>query len=94
VAGATAEKALESVGIIVNRNLIPGDPQKPDVTSGIRIGSPAITTRGMAEPEVAQIVNLMDTAMLHNKNNDILEQVSQEVADLCRIFPVYKMIPT
>jgi len=92
--GATAEKTLESVGIIVNRNLIPGDPQKPDVTSGIRIGSPAITTRGMAEPEVAQIVNLMDTAMLHNKNNDILEQVSQEVADLCRIFPVYKMIPT
>ena len=88
--GVTAEKTLESVGIIVNRNVIPGDSQKPDITSGIRIGSPAITTRGMAVPEVTQIVNLMDTAMLHKKNGDILEQVSQKVADLCRIFPVYK----
>jgi len=88
--GDLAEKTLESVGIIVNRNVIPGDPQRPDITSGIRIGSPAITTRGMAAPEVAQIVNLMDTAMLNNKNHDVLERVSQKVADLCRRFPVYK----
>lgn len=88
--GDVAEKTLESVGIIVNRNVIPGDPQRPDITSGIRIGSPAITTRGMAAQEVAQIVNLMDTAMLNNKHHDVLEQVSQEVADLCRKFPVYK----
>jgi glycine hydroxymethyltransferase len=59
-------------------------------TSGIRVGSPGITTRGMAAPEVAQIVNLMDTAMLNNKNHDVLEQVSQEIAELCRKFPVYK----
>jgi len=88
--GDVAEKTLESVGIIVNRNVIPGDPQRPDITSGIRIGSPAITTRGMAAQEVAQIVNLMDTAMLNNKHHNVLEQVSQEVADLCRKFPVYK----
>jgi glycine hydroxymethyltransferase len=88
--GVVAERTLESVGIVVNRNVIPGDPQKPGISSGIRIGSPAITTRGMAVPEVAQIVNLMDTAMLNNKNSDILEQVSQEVADLCGKFPVYK----
>ena len=88
--GDVAEKTLESVGIIVNRNVIPGDPQRPDITSGIRVGSPAITTRGMAAQEVAQIVNLMDTAMLNNKNHEVLEQVSQEVADLCRMFPVYK----
>jgi glycine hydroxymethyltransferase len=88
--GDVAEKTLESVGIIVNRNVIPGDPQKPDITSGIRIGSPAITTRGMAAQEVAQIVKLMDTAMLNNKNHDVLEQVSREVVDLCRKFPVYK----
>ena len=87
--GDVAEKALESVGIIVNRNVIPGDPQRPDITSGIRVGSPAITTRGMAAQEVAQIVDLMDIAMLNNKNHDVLEQVSQEVADLCRKFPVY-----
>jgi glycine hydroxymethyltransferase len=88
--GDVAEKALESVGIIVNRNVIPGDPRRPDITSGIRVGSPAITTRGMAAQEVAQIVDLMDIAMLNNKNHDVLEQVSQQVADLCRKFPVYK----
>jgi glycine hydroxymethyltransferase len=88
--GDVAEKTLESVGIIVNRNVIPADPQRPDITSGIRVGSPGITTRGMAAPEVAQIVNLMDTAMLNNKNHDVLEQVSQEIAELCRKFPVYK----
>jgi len=88
--GDVAEKTLESVGIIVNRNVIPADPQRPDITSGIRVGSPGITTRGMAAPEVAQIVNLMDTAMLNNKNHDVLEQVSQEIAELCRNFPVYK----
>ena len=88
--GALAEKTLESVGIIVNRNVIPGDPRRPDITSGIRVGSPAITTRGMGTPEVAQIVNLMDIAMLNSRNHDVLEQVSQEVADLCLKFPVYK----
>ena len=88
--GDVAEKALESVGIVVNRNVIPGDPEKPDVTSGIRIGSPGVTTRGMGEVEVAQIVELMDTAMADRKDSHILEQVSQGVADLCRKFPVYK----
>ncbi len=88
--GNVAEKTLESVGIIVNRNVIPGDPQRPDITSGIRVGSPAITTRGMAAQEIAHIVNLMDTAILNNENHDILEQVSREVVDLCRKFPVYK----
>ena len=61
--GAAAEKILESVGIIVNRNVIPGDPRKPDAASGIRIGSPGITTRGMGLDEIAQIVNWMDMAM-------------------------------
>ena len=88
--GDVAEKTLESVGIIVNRNVIPGDPRRPDITSGIRVGSPGVTTRGMGTQEVAQIVNLMDIAMLNNRNHDVLEQVSQEVADLCRKFPVYK----
>jgi glycine hydroxymethyltransferase len=88
--GDLAEKTLESVGIIVNRNVIPGDPRRPDITSGIRVGSPGVTTRGMGTQEVAQIVNLMDIAMLNSKNHDVLEQVSQEVADLCQKFPVYQ----
>jgi len=88
--GDVAEKTLESVGINVNRNVIPGDPQRPDVASGIRVGSPGITSRGMAEAEVLQIVDLMDAAMVNRENHDALQQVSQEVSDLCRKFPVYR----
>ena len=88
--GALAEKTLESVGIVVNRNVIPGDPERPDVTSGIRIGSPAITSRGMTEPEVQQIVRMMDTAMLNSENSQALKQVAAEVQDLCNKFPVPK----
>ena len=88
--GDIAEKTLESVGIIVNRNVIPGDPEKPHVTSGIRIGSPGITARGMGEVEVARVVDLMDAAMVDRNRSEALEKVSREVADLCREFPVYK----
>jgi glycine hydroxymethyltransferase len=88
--GALAEKALESVGIIVNRNVIPGDPERPELTSGIRIGSPAISSRGMAESEVQQIVRIMDAAMSHNEDAQILDQVANEVKDLCNKFPIPK----
>ena len=87
--GDIAEKTLESVGIVVNRNVIPGDPEKPDVTSGIRIGSPGITTRGMGEVEVAQIVEFMDSAMVNRDRPRELENVADGVAGLCRRFPVY-----
>lgn len=87
--GDVAERTLESVGIVVNRNVIPGDPQRPEVASGIRAGSPAITARGMAESEVLQIVDLMDRAMINRQNAEALAQVSQRVADLCRKYPVY-----
>ena len=86
--GALAENALESVGIIVNRNVIPGDPEKPEISSGIRIGSPAITSRGMREPEVKRIARMMDTAMSNDKNEQILKKVAQDVGDLCKEFPV------
>lgn len=88
--GDIAEKTLESVGIIVNRNVIPGDPQRPEITSGIRVGSPGITTRGMGINEVVQIVAWMDKAMINKDNRDVLGQVSQAVRDLCRRFPIYR----
>ena len=88
--GDVAEKTLESVGIVVNRNVIPGDPEKPHITSGIRIGSPGITARGMGEVDVARVVDLMDAAMVNRDDSDVLGNVSLEVADLCRKFPVYK----
>ena len=88
--GDVAEKTLESVGIIVNRNVIPGDPQRPDVTSGIRVGSPGITSRGMGEAEVNQIVELMDTAMVNRENGDILES---GFAESCRIVSEISGVP-
>ncbi len=88
--GALAEETLESVGIIVNRNVIPADPERPEVSSGIRIGSPAITTRGMLEPEVRQIARMMDSAMSNIENAQILKQVAREVQDLCKQFPIKK----
>jgi glycine hydroxymethyltransferase len=86
--GALAEETLESVGIIVNRNVIPADPERPEVSSGIRIGSPAITSRGMQESQVRQIALMMDTAMSNAENAQILKQVAQEVQNLCQQFPI------
>lgn len=88
--GEIAEKSLESVGIIVNRNMIPCDPEKPDVTSGIRIGSAAITSRGMGEAEVARIVKIMDGAMVNQEDSQILNQVAKDIQDLCHKFPIYR----
>ena len=88
--GGVAEKSLESVWIIVNRNMIPNDPEKPDVCSGIRIGSAAITSRGMGETEVARIVKIMDGAMVNHDDPQILNQVAKDVQDLCHKFPIYE----
>jgi glycine hydroxymethyltransferase len=88
--GALAEATLEAAAVIVNRNVIPGDPERADISSGIRIGSPAITSRGMGEIEVRQIVQMMDTAMLNSENSQILAQVAHAVQDLCKKFPVPK----
>ncbi len=86
--GARAEKTLESVGIIVNRNVIPADPERPEVSSGIRMGSPAITSRGMQEPEARQIARMMDKSMSNIESTQILNQVAQDVRNLCKQFPV------
>jgi len=87
--GEAAEKALESTGIIVNRNVIPGDARRADVASGIRIGSPAITARGMGTAEVARIVDMVDSALAGLHQPSVLEAVSRQVVELCRRFPVY-----
>ncbi len=88
--GDVAEKVLESVGIIVNRNVIPNDPEKPDIASGIRIGSPAITSRGMGEAQVIRIVESIDTALMNRENNERLAEVSAEVLSLCKKYPITK----
>jgi glycine hydroxymethyltransferase len=88
--GDVAEKTLESVGILTNKNVIPYDSKKPTVGSGIRLGSSAISSRGMGKPEVRKIAELIDKALLKRNRKDILYRVAEDVADLCKKFPVYK----
>lgn len=87
--GAEAEKILESVGIVLNRNVIPRDALTPGTVSGLRLGSAGITTRGMGEAEVVRIADMMDAALSQPDDPASLEKVNDQVADLCRQFPVY-----
>ncbi|MCL6473752.1 MAG: serine hydroxymethyltransferase [Firmicutes bacterium] len=86
--GRKAQVVLDSVHITVNRNMIPFDPEKPFVTSGIRLGTPAVTTRGMAEPEMQLIAALIARTLEAPEDTDRLEAVRREVLALCDQFPV------
>lgn len=83
ITGRAAEDLLEKLGIYVNRNTIPFDPEKPTVTSGIRIGTPAITTRGMKEPQAESIAYLIHEALEHKDNGHTATTIKQKVTDLC-----------
>ncbi|MGQ9523216.1 MAG: serine hydroxymethyltransferase [Armatimonadota bacterium] len=87
--GRDAEKALDAVGITVNKNLIPFDTRKPLVTSGIRIGTPAVTTRGMKEPEMAVIARLIDEALQAFGDEAAQARVRGQVRELCASFPLF-----
>lgn len=87
--GREAESALEAAHITVNKNAIPNDPQKPFVTSGIRIGTPAITTRGFKEPESEELANLVADVLDAPSNTAVLDQVARKAQALCTKFPVY-----
>jgi glycine hydroxymethyltransferase len=90
--GKLAEKLLGQAGITVNKNTIPDDPQSPFVTSGIRIGTPAVTTRGMGGAEMRQIAELIDR-VLTNPDEETLQQVRGEVEELTSAFPLYQARP-
>jgi glycine hydroxymethyltransferase len=87
VTGKKASKALDRAGIVVNANTVPYDPRKPFSPSGIRIGSPAVTSRGMKEPEMRRIVAWMDEVIAHVDDEPTLERVRNEVRELCSSFP-------
>jgi glycine hydroxymethyltransferase len=88
--GKTVEEALEKAGITVNKNTVPFDPQSPFVTSGIRMGTPALTTRGMKEPEMKEIAAMIDRVISNLGNEDVYAEVKKEVLALCKRFPLYK----
>ena len=87
--GKQAEEALGRANITVNKNAIPNDPQKPFVTSGIRIGTPAVTTRGFKEIEVEQLSNLIADVLEAPTDNAVLLQTANEAKGLCAKDPVY-----
>lgn len=89
ISGKAAEIALDEAGITVNKNMIPFDPKSPFVTSGIRIGSPAMTTRGMGTDEVKIIVDLIDQVILNHDNKDKIQSVKKHVNELCSSFQIY-----
>ena len=89
ISGKAAEIALDEAGITVNKNMIPFDPKSPFVTSGIRIGSPAMTTRGMGVDEVKIIVDLIDQVILNHDNKDKIQSVKKHINELCSSFQIY-----
>ncbi len=90
VSGKEVEELLGTVNITVNKNSIPNDPESPFITSGIRIGTPAITTRGFLEEEAEQVVDLMCDAIENRNDQASLDRIKNKVKDLCNNFPVYK----
>jgi glycine hydroxymethyltransferase len=87
--GKAAEKALDLAAITVNKNTVPKETQSPFVTSGVRIGTPAVTTRGMREPEMARIAELIDQVLMSVEDAAVAERVKEEVRSLSAAFPLY-----
>jgi glycine hydroxymethyltransferase len=89
ITGKEAEDVLERAHVTVNKNAIPNDPQKPPITSGIRIGTPAMTTRGFEEIEAEQVANLVADVLDAPRDEATVARVREQVRALCRRFPVY-----
>jgi glycine hydroxymethyltransferase len=88
--GKEAEEILSYCNIIVNRNSVPFDTLPPTITSGIRIGTPAVTTRGLKEPEVCTLVDFIDQALRHKDNKTYLDDIKNKILKICERFPIYK----
>ncbi|HUX93476.1 MAG TPA: serine hydroxymethyltransferase, partial [Ignavibacteriaceae bacterium] len=89
ITGKEAENSLGAAGITVNKNMIPFDLRSPFVTSGIRVGTPAVTTRGMKETEMLIIAELINKAIMNSGNEKVLSEIKEDVKDLCSKFPLY-----
>ena len=87
--GKEAQETLDAAGITVNKNAVPFDDKPPLVTSGIRIGTPAVTTRGMKEEQLSVIADMLDRALTHRSDPAALKQISKDVTTLCEQFPLY-----
>tara|TARA_B100002052_G_C15685550_1_gene508229 strand:- start:357 stop:836 length:480 start_codon:yes stop_codon:yes gene_type:complete len=90
ISGKKAEAVLEEAGITTNKNMVPFDKRSPLVTSGIRIGTPALTTRGMGNKEMVIIAELINRVISDFNNESTIRDVRQEIFDLCKNYPIYK----
>jgi len=90
ITGKVAQEVLDSVGITTNKNTVPFDDEMPMITSGIRIGSPSVTSRGMKESEMKEIALLIDETLKNYKNNEIIKEIKNKVLALTKRFNVYK----
>ncbi|MCL7410633.1 MAG: serine hydroxymethyltransferase [Methanosarcinaceae archaeon] len=88
--GKDAEAAFSRAGIILNKNTIPFETRSPFITSGVRIGTPAATTRGMKEPEMEEIAQMIATVIANVDNEHVLDSINADVEQLCSRFPIYK----
>ena len=88
ISGKEAETGLEAAGLILNRNVVPQDAKQPGKVSGIRLGTGAVSARGMKAQQIKQIVDLMDAVMMNPGNRRVQAEVKKEVEQLCRSFPI------
>jgi glycine hydroxymethyltransferase len=91
ITGKIAQNTLDEVSITTNKNTIPFDPEKPFVTSGLRLGTPAVTSRGMREPEMATIASLISRALKNHENESELSGVRSDVVELTSQFPIHEI---
>ena len=87
--GKVAQSVLDEAGITVNKNTVPDDPRSPFVTSGLRLGTPAVTTQGMAEGEMATIAGMIAATLGDHDDESVIAAVRKQAAELCDSFPAY-----
>jgi len=90
--GKVAEETLDEASITVNKNMVPFDTESPFVTSGIRIGSPALTTRGFKEDEFKRVAELIDRVLMNLTDEKIIQHTRQEVHEMCSRHPLYDFV--
>jgi glycine hydroxymethyltransferase len=93
VTGKEAEEALDASGIILNKNAVPKDERPPAITSGVRIGTPIVTTRGMGLPEMSQLVGWMDDVIQHIHDRRLHRKIAKDVKAMCSRFPIFQTSP-
>ena len=90
ITGKDAEKVLDSIGITVNKNTVPNEKRSPFITSGVRIGTPALTTRGMKETEMKQVAAWIADVLKNSSDEARLAKIKGQVRELCLKFPIYR----